>query len=227
MKKVIVLGMLAAMAMTSCGTSTSKTPKTELDSVAYGIGLDLGNYLKSVDSTINVDMVAGAMKDVLANKPKMTQEDAYAFLNEYFSVRKPAKALKESEDFLAKKEAESDVQKTESGLLYQIIEAGGEKATSDADTVVVVYTGTLPNGTVFDSTEKHGTENDQFPLNGVIPAWTEGMKLVGKGGKIKLFVHPDMAYGSRGASQEIGPNQALVFDVEIVDVKPVAAAEEE
>jgi len=224
MKKTIVLGMLAAMALTSCNSTTSsKAPSTELDSVAYGLGLDLGGYIKNVDSTLSVSMIAGAIQDVINNKPKMTQEEAYNFLNEYFSVRKPAKDLKVAEDFLAGKEGQPNVQKTESGLLYEIIEAGGEKATNDADTVVVLYKGTLTNGTVFDQTTDDQTR--EFPLNGVIPAWTEGMKLVGKGGKVKLYVHPDLAYGARGAGQMIGPNQALTFEVEIVDVKPAPAAE--
>ena len=222
MKKILVLGVVAAMAFASCNT-TSKTPKSELDSVAYAYSsLQFGPHVAFLDSVehLSVDMIVSAIYDVVGGKSKMTQEEAEAFLNEYFTVRKPAQALKEAEEFLAGKEATAGVQKTESGLLYEIIEAGGEKATDDADTVVVLYKGTLPNGTVFDETTDGQTR--EFPLNGVIPAWTEGMKLVGKGGKVNLYVHPDLAYGSRGAGQSIGPNQALMFEVEIVDIKPAA-----
>jgi len=227
MKKFLVLGMLAgAVTLTSCNSIGGKTPHSEADSLAYAFGTDLGHSMKMMDSTINVSMLASALEDVLHNKGAMTLEDAHAFLNEYFSVRKPAKTLQESEDFLAGIEKKSGVQKTESGLLYEIIEEGGMKATSNADTVVVIYTGTTPSGVVFDSTENHGTENDRFTLNGVIPAWTEGMKLVGKGGKVKLYAHPDLAYGARGAGQMIGPNQALVFEVEVVDVLPAAVEED-
>lgn len=225
MKKTLLLGIVGVMALSSCNT-TSKTPKTELDSVAYALGLDIGQSVKNIDKNLDIDMLAQAMKDVINETEKMTPQEIQEFLNEYFSVRKPAKALKESEDFLAKKEKEANVHKTESGLLYEIIQEGGVKATNDADTVVVLYTGTLPDGTVFDSTDNRDGEPISFPLNGVIRAWTEGMKLVGEGGKIRLYAHPDLAYGSRGASQLIGPNQALVFDVELVEVKPVAEQED-
>jgi len=227
MKKIIVLGALAVMALTACN-NTSKTPKTELDSVAYAYSsLQFGPHIAMLDSAENlkVDMIVAAIYDAVNKDLKMTPEAANEFLNEYFSVRLPAKNLKEAEDFLAKKASEPNIQKTESGLLYEIIEAGGEKATNDADTVVVLYKGTLVNGTVFDSTENRNNEPATFPLNGVIPAWTEGMKLVGKGGKIILYAHPDLAYGSRGQGQMIGPNQALVFEVELQDVKPVVTEE--
>ena len=227
MKKIFVLGIVAAVAFSSCNTVTSKAPKTEMDSVAYCLGLDVGRNVKNLDKSLSIEMIASGIKDMLDEKEKMTIEEAYAFLNEYFQFRKPLKDLKKSEEFLAEMEKKSGVQKTESGLLYEIIQEGSLKATNDADTVVVIYTGTLPDGTVFDSTESHGTENDQFPLNGVIPAWTEGMKLVGKGGKIKLYSPAALAYGSRGAGQMIGPNQALVFEVEIVDVKPAIVVDEE
>jgi FKBP-type peptidyl-prolyl cis-trans isomerase len=222
MKKILLLGIAAstAVAFSSCNAVTSKTPKTEMDSVAYCLGIDVGNTVKNLDKSMSVEMIAAGIKDMLDEKGKVTVEEAYAYLNEYFQVRKPIKNLETANTFLAETEKKSGVQKTESGLLYEIIQEGTIKATNDADTVVVIYTGTLPDGTVFDSTEKHGTENDSFPLNGVIPAWTEGMKLVGIGGKVKLYAHPDLAYGARGAGQLIGPNQALVFDVEIVDVKP-------
>ncbi len=220
MKKVLILFGVAAIfvATSSCGTASA--PKSEADSLSYALGIDVGKWLKGMDSTANVDMFAQAIKDVIGNKAKMTDEDAMAFLNEYFMVRKPAKALAEGEAFLAKVEKENkNVKKTESGLLYEIITEGGEKPTSAMDTVEVNYLGTLPNGEKFDSSYDRN-EPATFPLNGVIKGWTEGLQLVGKGGKIKLWIPSELAYGAQQRSQQIGPNQALVFEVEVLDVMP-------
>ena len=223
MKKAIVLTLLLGMALASCNTA-SKTPKSEMDSVAYAFSaMQFGPHIAYLDSTENlsVDMIVAAIYDAVGGKSKMTPEEAQEFMNEYFSVRLPAKNLKEAEAFLAENEKKPSVEKTESGLLYEIITPGSAvKATNDADTVVVLYTGTLPNGTVFDSTASRNNEPATFPLDRVIPAWTEGMKLVGEGGKIKLYAHPNLAYGSQGQGQSIAPNQALQFEVEILEVKP-------
>ena len=228
MKKILVLGTIVLLGFGSCGVGGSKKMTTDQDTLAYAYGaVQFGPHIAYLDSVehLNVNIILGAIQDVVAGKAKMTQEEANAWAQEYYSVRLPAKKLKEAEDFLAETEKKSGVQKTESGLLYEILQEGGEKATNDADTVKVLYTGTLTDGKVFDSTTNRNNEPTTFPLNGVIPAWTEGMKLVGKGGKIKLYAHPDLAYGSQGAGQMIGPNQALIFEVEIVDVMPAAVTE--
>ena len=206
----------AVVGLGSCGGSASV--RSEKDSVAYAIGLDLGNYIKNLDSTLDINVVSSAIKDVIKNKQKMTQEDAYAFLREYFMVRKPAQAKAASEEFLTKVAKDSKVQKTEDGLLYEIITPGSDdKAINDYDTVKVVYHGTTKEGKVFDSSKERG-DTVSFPLNRVIKGWSEGMKLVGKGGSIKLWVPSDLAYGEQGMGQNIGPNEALVFEVDLVDV---------
>jgi len=220
MKKILFLAAAAVVALSSC-KSHGGSLRTEQDSVAYAIGLDLGNYIKNLDSTMNVNVVAAAIKDVLKNKQKMTQDVSYAFLREYFMVRKPAKAKKASDDFLAGVAKDSaSVQKTADGLLYKIVSAGSAvKAANDYDTVKVVYHGTLKSGKVFDSSRDRG-DTVSFPLNRVIKGWSEGMKLVGKGGTIKLWVPSDLGYGEQGMGQTIGPNEALVFEVNLVDVIP-------
>lgn len=220
MKKFFILAVVVAVALSSCN-SGSKSLKTEQDSLAYAIGLDLGTYIKNMDSTLNVDIVSAAIKDVLKNKQAMEQEAAYAFMREYFMVRKPAKEKKASEEFLASVEKDNkNIQKTESGLMYEIITPGSDvKAVNDADVVKVVYEGKLKDGKVFDSSIERG-DTAEFALNRVIKGWGEGLKLVGKGGKIKLWIPADLGYGEQGAGQSIGPNQALVFDVELIDVVP-------
>ncbi len=152
----------------------------------------------------------------------MTPEDADAFLREYFYVRMPAKKAKEAE--LEKVEAEKwladvkaknpNIQTTESGLMYEVLDFGdmAMRAETNADEVLVNYKGTLRDGSTFDA-------NDSIPftLGGVIPAWTEGMKLIGKGGKIVLWAPASMAYGERG-SGKIPGNAALKFEVDLLDV---------
>jgi FKBP-type peptidyl-prolyl cis-trans isomerase len=224
MKKIFIVAALAAsVGMSAC--IGSATPKSETDSVAYAIGLDLGNYIKNLDSTMNINVVAAAIKDVLANKPKMKQEDAYAFLRDYFMVRKPAKAKKASRDYLAKVAKEKDVQMTADSLLYKIVNPGSDvRAVNDYDTVKVVYHGTLKDGKVFDSSKDRG-DTATFTLNRVIKGWTEGMKLVGKGGSIILWVPSELGYGEQSTGS-IGPNEALKFEVDLIDVIPGKAPEE-
>ncbi|MDR2885755.1 MAG: FKBP-type peptidyl-prolyl cis-trans isomerase [Rikenellaceae bacterium] len=221
MKKMLILAAAAAFVLSSCGNMGSRNLKSEEDSLAYCIGIDLGSYIKNLDSTINVDVVAAGIKDVLANKQKIAQDSTYAFLREYFTVRKPEKQKKASADYLAKIEKDTKgVQKTESGLLYVVETPGNDvKATKDNDQVRVMYKGTLPDGKVFDSSYDRG-DTAQFALNQVIKGWAEGMKLVGEGGKIKLWIPSDLAYGEQGAGGQIGPNQAIQFEVELVSVIP-------
>ncbi|MFI3330512.1 MAG: FKBP-type peptidyl-prolyl cis-trans isomerase [Rikenellaceae bacterium] len=218
MKKFIILSAAVALVFSSCGTG-SKSIKTTEDSLAYAIGLDLGNYVKNLDSTINVDLVASAMKDVLANKQSMDQEQAYNFLREYFTVRKPAEAKAKAAKLLTDaKAANPNIQTTASGLMYEVIEEGGKKPVKDDAKVRVSYEGKLlSTGKIFDSSYQRG-DTVEFALNQVIPGWGEGLKLVGEGGKIKLWIPSDLAYGEQGAGQVIGANEALVFEVELFEV---------
>ncbi len=220
MKKIMIIAAAAALVLSSCGTG-AKSITTEQDSLAYAIGLDLGNYIKNMDSTLNIDIVSAAIKDVIADEQTMDQEQAYAFLREYFTVRKPARVKEQAAKLLSEVESSnSKVQKTESGLMYEIIEAGSEvKATKDSDIVRVMYEGKLlSNGNVFDSSYSRG-DTAEFGLDKVIKGWGEGLKLVGEGGKIKLWIPSELAYGEQGAGQAIGPNEALVFEVELFSVQ--------
>lgn len=222
MKKLIILLGVVAIVLSSCGTG-SKSLKNEQDSVAYAIGIDLGRYIMSVDSTLNVDIVAGAIKDVLKHKEVMEQEDAFNFMREVFAVRRPAREKEASEKYLQDiLDNNKNAKVTESGLIYEIVSEGDleDAAVSDSDVVRVVYHGTKRDGTVFDSSVDRG-DTAQFALNRVIKGWQEGMKLVGPGGKVILWVPSDLAYGPNGAGQHIKPNEALKFEVEVVEVEHV------
>ena len=217
MKKIAIFGTFAALVLSSCGAGAG-TPKTEADSLAYAMGIDFGTYAKKVDSTLDVNVIAAGIKAAMQGDTSvMSQEQAYMFMHEYFMVRMPKKEKEASEKFLQDVEKNNaNVKKTASGLLYEIVTPGDATKITEADTLKVVYEGKLKNGQVFESSK----DTVKFPLQGMIPGWVEGMQLVGKGGEINLWIPSNLAYGERGAGQVIGPNQALQFNVKVVDVIP-------
>ena len=127
-------------------------------------------------------------------------------------------ALEQGKAFLAQNASKPGVKQTPSGLQYKILEPGTGKSPKATDTVLVNYRGTLLDGKEFDSSYKRN-EPIEFPLNRVIPGWTEGVQLIKEGGKIQLFIPPDLAYGSHGAGGAIGPNETLIFEVELLKVR--------
>ena len=219
MKKVLIV-IAAIAALTSCN-SGSKSLKTELDSVSYGVGYDLGLFLNQrnqiMENTLDYDQVIAAILDLRDGKEKMGEEETYAFLNEYFSVRIPAKKLEAEAKYLAEIEKQKGVQKTESGLLYEVLAPGSEVKPTIDDVVRVTYEGKLKDGTIFDSSYQRA-DTVEFPLNGVIAGWTEGVQLMGEGAKFRFFIPYHLAYGERGAGQSIPPYAALIFDVELIEV---------
>ena len=220
MKKIALLAFAAIVGFSSCTGTKSIKNFTEKDSVAYAIGTDLGSYLNNLDADLDLNVVQQGMADAIKGEEKINKDDAYAFLNEYFMVRVPARNLEESTKFLEKVAADNkNVVATESGLLYEIVEMGDTTAMAKslADEVFVNYKGTLKDGEVFD-------ENDsiRFRLGQVVQGWQEGLQLVGKGGKINLWIPPHLGYGQQ-ARGKIKANDALVFEVELLDVTPAEA----
>lgn len=224
MKKVIILCAALGMIATSCCCGGGSL-KTEEDSLAYALGMDFGSYIKGVDSTMNVAVLSAGIKDALKGKEKIARDSAMVFLRDYFYVRRPAKAKAASEKYLQEVEANNkNIQKTESGILYEIIEPGSDLKATPADRVRVDYKGMLKDGKVFDSSYDRG-EPAEFGLNQVIPGWAEGVQLVGQGGKVKLWIPSDLAYGPQGMQGAIGPNEALNFEIEVIEVIPAEAEE--
>lgn len=217
----MIVAVLFSAALVSCNGGKKVAKFSEKDSLSYAIGIDYGTHAKRLDSTMNVSVIAAAITDVINNKPQMTQEEAYDFLNEYFMVRVPARNKAEAQAFLDEVQKKNpNVKKTDSGLLYEILDEGdmNVKAVSDEDQVMVNYRGTLKDGTEFDQ-----NDSIKFALNRVIKGWTEGMKLVGKGGKIVLWVPAELGYGERPQGQ-IPANSALKFEVDLLDVVPAEPA---
>lgn len=202
------------------------------DSISYALGVDQGNGMAAARVPAQTKWINKAFVDVKADHSAFGEgQDAeratMRIMQTWFMVDAPKMFLQESEDFLAKIEKDKKWQKTESGLLYQIVEEGDAevRATKITDKVKVHYKGLNMEGKQFDSSYDRG-EPAEFPLNAVIKGWGEGVMLIGQGGKIKMWLHPDLAYGPQAMSEEIGPNAALYFEVELLEVMPDITVEE-
>lgn len=185
------------------------------------VGADVALGISRNNIPLQMVWIEKGINEAREGKAPMSNIEADRYMNEYFSVKIPAQNKKASEEWLAKIEKKRGVKKTASGLLYKIEKEGdmSAKPTSLEDVVKVHYEGTTRTGKVFDSSYKRNSPID-FPLNGVIKGWGEGLQLVGKGGKITLWIPAELAYGKRGAGADIGPNEALCFVVELLDVNP-------
>lgn len=200
--------------------------KEECDSVSYAFGNDIGNNVRSSKLPLQTRWLIKGFDEARQDQCKLTEEEIQQYLQNYFTVVRPAQLLKKAQKWLAKMEKKSGVKKTESGLLYKVVKEGDMTlaATSDEDTVKVNYEGKTSEGVVFDSSYERG-EPIEFRLDRVIKGWTEGMKLVGVGGEIILYIPSELAYGQRGAGRDIGPNEALEFKVELLEVTPAVKEE--
>lgn len=196
--------------------------------LSYGIAFGLGQRMKADGVPLDAASFSLGLEDALAGKDsRMTQEEIAAEMQAYqekaAAENEAAQAalgeanLAASTAFLAENAAREGVVTTESGLQYEVITEGtGPKPTAD-DTVEVHYRGTLTDGTEFDSSYSRG-ETVTFGVGQVIPGWTEALQLMPVGSKWKLAIPSDLAYGAGGAGQVIGPNAALVFEVELIGI---------
>lgn len=202
--------------------------KTEKDKISYSIGFDMGKNLKRNEIDIDPRIFMKAIQDVLSGgKPLMTEQemrDSLMALQKDMAARKQEKMKaageknrKEGEAFLTENKKKEGVKTLPSGLQYMILSEGNGKQPKATDTVTVQYRGTLIDGAEFDSSYQRG-QPATFALNQVIKGWTEGVQLMKEGGKIRLFVPSELAYGDRGAGAQIGPGAALIFEIELLSV---------
>jgi len=194
----------------------------EMDSVSYSLGLNVAKNVQAQGlEEINIDALIKAFNDVYdGNDPMLNEMEAGQCLQSYFQRAQLAQtsASKEAgETFLAQNKTKDGVVTTESGLQYEIITEGSGEKPGLEDKVTTHYHGTLMDGTVFDSSVDRG-EPVSFPVNGVIPGWTEALQLMSIGSKWKLYIPSELAYGERGAGGAIGPNEALIFEVELISI---------
>lgn len=192
---------------------------------SYGIGLQIGQQLKDsgMDGLDATAVVAGVQYSLNNNEPAIEVEAIHEALKVMYERgeaqrrEQQEKLAAEGRAFLVENAKRDDVTITESGLQFEVLHQGDGKIPAKEDKVRVHYTGTLVDGTVFDSSVARG-EPAEFPVGGVIPGWVEALTLMPVGSKWKLYIPHNLAYGERGAGAAIPPYSALVFEVELLDI---------
>ena len=204
-------------------------PQTETEKISYVLGLDIGNHLKGLQTDIDLDIFLQGVKTSLQDKKPLITPEQSATIKKEFSQKMMAERAEknkkmaginkeEGEKFLVENKTKEGVKTTKSGLQYMVLEEGKGNKPKATDTVSVHYRGTLINGTEFDSSFKRG-QPAKFPLNRVIPGWTEGLQLMSEGSKYRFFIPSNLAYGESGTGPMIGPNATLIFDVELLTIE--------
>ena len=201
-----------------------------MDKLSYALGLGIGRQLAQMGAKdMNIDDFAMAIRDVIeGNDLKVTNREAQTIVNDYFQkqeekmraelAEKGKEAKEAGEKYLAENAKKEGFVTLPSGLQYQVLKEGNGRKPKATDSVKCHYEGMLIDGTLFDSSIQRG-EPATFPLNGVIAGWTEGLQLMQEGAKYRFFIPYSLGYGEHGAGQSIPPFAALIFDVELIEVK--------
>lgn len=240
MKRKIVLAVAISATLIACDQQAAEptvdtapaamTLDSEEKRVSYGMGIGLGQRIKQESFSIDADAFSQGVKDAIEGAEQLMTQDEIMQEMQAFQQQQMAKQQEEAgkiagqnqaegEAFLAKNAIKDGVLTTESGLQYKVITEGSGAKPAATDTVEVHYAGTLIDGTEFDSSYTRGA-TVSFPVNGVIPGWTEALQLMSVGSKWQLFIPSALAYGPGGTGGgPIGPNATLIFDVELVSIK--------
>lgn len=209
--------------------------ETELDTFAYGTGMDLGMGLNDYIEQFDLEeefptskFIKGFNDGLDSNLRVFSRMEAQMAIQNFVMKQSQIKQeqsqadaeenLAKGEEFLAENAVREEVNVTESGLQYEVLEEGSGASPAETDTVVVHYHGTLIDGTVFDSSVERG-EPATFAVNRVIAGWTEGLQLMKEGAKYKFYIPSDLAYGPQQRSDVIEANSTLIFEVELLEVK--------
>jgi FKBP-type peptidyl-prolyl cis-trans isomerase len=203
--------------------------KTDEQKLSYAMGLDLGEYFKSLEDKFDLGVLQQGINDGYnGNKPLLSADDAAA-IQQAFAKRQQEKQIQKSvemvkknrkaaEDFLKANKAKEGVVETKSGLQYKIVTKGKGAKPVPTDTVKVQYKGSLLDGKEFDSSYKRN-EPAEFQVNQVIAGWQEALPLMEAGATYELYIPPDLAYGDRGAPPVIEPGSMLIFQVELLEIQ--------
>ncbi len=216
--------------------AAGQEPEVELTSdtaqMSYVLGLSGGQQLKEAGLDVSLEAYIRGFRDGFTEAEPALDDAQLASAIQVFNRRRLARQaeqvearqdladrnLEEAERFLEQNKEREGVQTAPNGLQYEILREGDGRRPRFNDTVTVHYHGTLPDGTVFDSSRERG-QPATFPVDGVIEGWTEALQMMRKGAQWRLYVPPHLAYGERGAGDVIGPNQLLIFEVELLEIE--------
>lgn len=224
MKKLLTFGLVLLFAGSTLSVK-SQEEMTKEQKISYAIGANLGTQVSHDGIELNLDALVQGLRDAMAGQNKFSDEqmqEAFMMLQQDMQAKQNSAVAVEKEKgriFLEENKKNPDVKVTPSGLQYKVITMGTGEKPAASNTVTVRYKGTLIDGTVFDSTEKQGGEPISFPLNGVIPGWTEGVQLMPTGSKFIFYIPSDLAYGDRGAGAQIPGGATLIFEIELISFK--------
>lgn len=220
MKKILLLALIGAV---SFGCSKGKDPKTEDEKTFYSIGTMFGSRLTQLSmSDAEIDALAQGLRDSAKGDKQKVDPMAYQQkIQDLFKARMEKQAVevkKKGQEFIDKFVKDEGATKTASGLAYKHLKEGTGPSPKETDVVKVHYHGTLPDGTVFDSSVERKQEVS-FPLNRVIRGWTEGLQLMKVGGKTKFVIPSELGYGDAGAPPKIPGGSTLIFEVELLGIE--------
>lgn len=234
-KKLSLTALLcSAIVITGCnqemGNAGEADLSTEIDSVSYALGFQNGTFLAREGIT-DIDLsnyAAGLTSGLGSEEGELTQDEVYAVVNQYVQRLNEERSNQNQEQgasFLEENKSKEGVMVTESGLQYKILEEGDGESPTAENIVRVNYEGRLIDGEVFDSSYDRG-QPAEFPLNQVIPGWTEGVQLMKEGATYEFYIPSELAYASRPPQgSPIGPNETLIFKVELLEVKDAPSSE--
>jgi len=220
LKTLLILPVLLA----SASLLNASELKTDKDKLSYIFGVQVGQGLRAEGVELEMDAFTAGIQDMLAgNESQIGQATAEKLVSAYQEKKQleiaeiSAKKQNESATFLANNAKNDGFVVTATGLQYKILEEGKGKSPTSEDKVIAHYTGKLLDGTVFDSSHDRG-EPATFPVSGVIKGWQEALPMMKVGGKWQIVVPANLAYGDRGVGNLIGPNETLIFDIELVSI---------
>ncbi len=224
----LCLVLMGAQIAAQANAEEAAVLKTQKDMLSYGIGVSVAKNFKKQETEVDLDLLIKGLKDGLSGaKLLMSEKDLRKIMNMYQSELRQKALLskrvateenkKKGEAFLAANKARDGVVTTPSGVQYKILKAGDGKMPTESDLVEVHYRGTLLDGTEFDSTE--AGQAATLKVAALIVGWKEALKLMPAGSKWQIFIPPQLAYGERGVGSDIGPNETLVFEVELLAIK--------
>ncbi len=225
MKKTTLWALSALSVLPFYAFASDLKLTTDKEKLSYALGVQIGQDFKQRNFDVNIDTFTAAISDMLAGKePQLSRSEITNVFQKLQKVQMEkqqaagAENDKKGKAFLAANKDKKGIVILESGIQYQIIKEGTGKRPTATNSVVAHYTGTLIDGSVFDSSVNRG-EPATFPVNGVIKGWQEILPLMKMGAKWKIFIPSALAYGERGAGANIGPNETLIFDIELIDIK--------